>query len=74
MLTFRVREDPLDGGWVAECPDLPGSFAQGDTRDEALRNLSDAVIDIVELRMDEQLAANSTDSDGAEEVRIAVAS
>jgi predicted RNase H-like HicB family nuclease len=73
-LTVRVKEDPLDGGWVAECPDLPGCFAQGDTRDEALYNLSDAVAGIISLRMEQQLSATSRDSDDAEVFKVAVAS
>jgi predicted RNase H-like HicB family nuclease len=74
-LTVRVREDALDGGWVAECTDLPGCFAQGETRGEALYNLSDAVAGIVSLRMEQQLSATSDDSDGtAQELKVAVAS
>jgi predicted RNase H-like HicB family nuclease len=73
-LTVRVKEDPVDGGWIAECPDLPGCFSQGETREEALYNLSDAVAGIVSLRMEQQLSATSHDSDGAEELKVAVAS
>jgi predicted RNase H-like HicB family nuclease len=73
-LTVRVKEDPLDGGWVAECPDLPGCFSQGETRDEALYNLSDAITGIISLRMEQQFSASSHDSDGAEELKVAVAS
>jgi predicted RNase H-like HicB family nuclease len=71
-LTIRVREDPLDGGWVAECLDLPGCFSQGETRDEALHNLSDAVAGIISLRIEQQLSATA-DSD-SEELEVAVAS
>jgi predicted RNase H-like HicB family nuclease len=71
-LTVRVTEDPLDGGWVAECPDLPGCFAQGDTKDEALYNLSDAVAGIVSLRMEQQLSLHSPDD--SEVIKVAVAS
>lgn len=73
-LTVRVREDPLDGGWVAECTDLPGCFSQGDTREEALYNLSDAVAGIVSLRMEQQLSDTPPESGGAEELKVAVAS
>jgi len=73
-LTVRVREDPLDGGWVAECTDLPGCFSQGETKEEALYNLSDAVAGIISLRMEQQLSATSPDPDGAEELKVAVAS
>jgi predicted RNase H-like HicB family nuclease len=73
-LTVRVKEDDLDGGWVAECPELPGCFAQGETRDEALYNLSDAVAGIVSLRMEQQLPDTAPDSDGVEVFKVAVAS
>jgi predicted RNase H-like HicB family nuclease len=73
-LTVRVREDALDGGWVAECPELPGCFSQGETRDEALYNLSDAVAGIISLRMEQQLSATSQSSDDAEGFKVAVAS
>ena len=73
-LTVRVREDHLDGGWVAECPDLPGCFAQGETRDEALYNLSDAVAAIVSLRIEQQLPATSPDKDDEQVFQVAVAS
>jgi predicted RNase H-like HicB family nuclease len=32
-----------DGYWVVECPSLPGCVSQGKTRDEAIRNISDAI-------------------------------
>lgn len=72
-LTVRVKEDTLDGGWVAECPELPGCFAQGETREEALHNLSDAVAGIISLRMEQQLSA-TPDSDTTGELKVAVAS
>ncbi len=32
-----------DGFWVAECPSLPGCVSQGKTREEALRNIREAI-------------------------------
>lgn len=32
-----------DGFWVAEVPSLPGCISQGETRDEALTNIKDAI-------------------------------
>lgn len=32
-----------DGWWVAEVPSLPGCASQGKTRDEALRNIKEAI-------------------------------
>jgi predicted RNase H-like HicB family nuclease len=34
------RED--DGGYVASVPALPGCVSQGDTRDEAIRNITES--------------------------------
>ena len=32
-----------DGYWVAECPSLKGCISQGKTKDEAIRNIRDAI-------------------------------
>jgi predicted RNase H-like HicB family nuclease len=32
-----------DGKWVAECPSLPGCVSQGETRNEAIDNIRDAI-------------------------------
>jgi len=72
--SVRVKEDTLDGGWVAECLDLPGCFSQGDTREEALDNLSDAIGGIISLRMEQQLLATPSESDDDEVFKVAVAS
>ena len=32
-----------DGYWVAECPSLPGCVSQGTTREEAIRNIREAI-------------------------------
>ncbi len=32
-----------DGYWVAECPSLPGCISQGETKEEAIRNIKEAV-------------------------------
>lgn len=72
-LTVRVGPDTLDGGWVAECPELPGCFSQGDTREEALSNLSDAVAGVISLHLEQQLSA-TPDSGTTEEFKVAVAS
>jgi predicted RNase H-like HicB family nuclease len=72
-LTVRVGPDTLDGGWVAECPELPGCFSQGESREEALSNLSDAIAGVISLRLEQQLSA-TPDSTTTEELKVAVAS
>jgi predicted RNase H-like HicB family nuclease len=32
-----------DGFWVAECPSLPGCISQGTTREEAVKNIREAI-------------------------------
>ncbi|OGO65609.1 MAG: hypothetical protein A2Z45_03705 [Chloroflexi bacterium RBG_19FT_COMBO_55_16] len=32
-----------DGYWVAECPSLPGCISQGKTREEAIKNIREAI-------------------------------
>lgn len=32
-----------DGFWVAECPSLPGCISQGETREEAVANIREAI-------------------------------
>jgi predicted RNase H-like HicB family nuclease len=32
-----------DGYWVAECPSLPGCLSQGQTKEEALINIREAI-------------------------------
>jgi predicted RNase H-like HicB family nuclease len=39
-----------DGMFVAECPAIPGCLSQGETRQEALRNLQEAIALCLEVR------------------------
>ena len=32
-----------DGYWVAECPSLPGCVSQGQTREDAIQNIREAI-------------------------------
>jgi predicted RNase H-like HicB family nuclease len=33
-----------DGYWVAECPSLPGCLSQGQTKEEALTSIREAIV------------------------------
>lgn len=39
-----------DGVWVVECPAIPGCVSQGDTREEALANIREAIAACLEVR------------------------
>jgi predicted RNase H-like HicB family nuclease len=43
-----VLEQESDGGYVASVPALPGCVSQGDNRDEAWRNIREAIDPCVE--------------------------
>lgn len=49
--TVRLEEDELDGGWIAECLDFPGCMSQGETKEEALHNIVDAIGAVISVRM-----------------------
>ena len=49
VLLFRDE----DGGSVVECPSLPGCISQGDTREEAIANIKEAIELYVEVLLDE---------------------
>jgi predicted RNase H-like HicB family nuclease len=38
-----ILEREADGGYVASVPVLPGCVSQGNTRDEALKNIEEAI-------------------------------
>ena len=43
-MKFRVIiEQDEDGVFAVHCPNLPGCISQGQTRDEALRNIKEAI-------------------------------
>ena len=43
-MKYRVLIEPdEDGVFVAEVPALPGCISQGQTRDEAIRNIKEAI-------------------------------
>jgi len=43
-----VLERAEEGGFVVSVPDLPGVWTQGDTRDEALANVREAIVGYLE--------------------------
>jgi predicted RNase H-like HicB family nuclease len=39
-----VEEDLEDGGYIVHCPALKGCWSQGDTIEEALKNIKEAIV------------------------------
>jgi predicted RNase H-like HicB family nuclease len=42
-----------DGVWVVECPSIPGCVSQGDTKDQAVENIKEAIELCLEVRAEE---------------------
>lgn len=53
FMTTLDRDE--DGVWVAECPSIPGCVSQGNTRDEALSNIREAIAACLEVRAEHGL-------------------
>lgn len=53
---FKVLLEPdqEEGGYVVSCPALPGCYTQGDTIDEALENIKEAIMLCLEDLMAQQ--------------------
>ncbi len=39
-----------DGVWIVECPAIPGCVSQGQTKDEAVQNIHDAIYQCLQVR------------------------
>jgi predicted RNase H-like HicB family nuclease len=48
FLVTLTRDE--DGVWIAECPAIPGCVSQGETQEESLANVRDAIKLCLEVR------------------------
>ena len=53
-LTISLDRDE-DGIWIAECPSIPGCVSQGPSRDEAVKNIKEAIQLCLEVRAEQGL-------------------
>ncbi len=47
--------------WVAECPSLPGCNSQGDSREQAIENIKDAIKGYIEAMKEDDLPVPTKD-------------
>ncbi len=67
-MKLRVSLEPSDeGGFTATVPSLPGCISEGDTRDEALANIREAI----ELYL-EPVEDDTAGMPNAEQLEVAV--
>lgn len=74
-LRIEVEADQLDGGFIAECPDVPGAIAQGETEKEAVEGLIDAINAVVEVKIErffQSVDLDATEGAGHRRARYAV--
>ena len=51
-MKFNITiERDEDGRYVAECTDLPGCLSEGETLDETMQNISEAIIGCLKSRL-----------------------
>ena len=51
-MKFHITiERDEDGRYVAECTDLPGCLSEGDTLEEAMGNISEAIVGCLKSRL-----------------------
>ena len=55
MIFNITLERDEDGIWIAECPSIPGCVSQGETKDEAIDNVKDAIKLCLEVRAEKGL-------------------
>lgn len=67
-MKIKIILEPSDeGGYTVIVPSLPGCISEGDSREEALRNIKEAI----ELYL-EPIADDQSFSKNAEELEIAI--
>ena len=55
-MKFAVTLDrDEDGVWIAECPSIPGCVSQGESKEDALPNIREAIELCLEVRAEQGL-------------------
>ena len=67
MRQVILMSDP-DGGYVVEVPSLPGCYSQGETVEEALENIREAI----DLHIESMIANNEEVPEDVQIIQLAV--
>lgn len=52
-MSYRIRLLETDEGWSVSCLDLPGCHSQGDSREDSLANIREAIALWLEVEAEE---------------------
>ncbi len=63
-----VLEKEEEGGYSVQCLELPGAISQGETKEEALRNIKEAIELVLEVIKEEAKTLGKTAEISAVEV------
>ncbi|MEA3294171.1 MAG: type II toxin-antitoxin system HicB family antitoxin [Euryarchaeota archaeon] len=67
-----IEEDFEDGGYIIHCPALKGCWSQGDTIEEALENIKEAIVGyLITLNERAMYSVKNTDRTIIKEVAVA---
>ncbi|RPI37347.1 MAG: type II toxin-antitoxin system HicB family antitoxin [Methanoregulaceae archaeon] len=60
-MKYTVVLEPQDeGGFTVQCVEIPGAISQGETREEALANIKEAIELVLEVQREELQKKTST--------------
>ena len=65
-----LEPDREQGGYVVRCPALPGCYSQGDTREEAIDNIREAIEAYIESLKKDNLPIPPTVNPEIASVRV----
>jgi len=56
-MKFHITiERDEDGRYVTECIDLPGCLSEGDSQEEAIENISEAIVGCLKSRLNKTIS------------------
>lgn len=54
-MNFKVvLQEAEEGGYIVSCPALPGCHSQGDSMEQALKNINEAIVGCLESLAEER--------------------
>jgi predicted RNase H-like HicB family nuclease len=60
-MNFKVvLQEAEEGGYIVSCPALPGCHSQGDSTEEALKNIKEAIVGCLDSLAEERTRLLST--------------
>ena len=60
-MNFKVvLQEAEEGGYIVSCPALPGCHSQGDSMEEALKNIKEAIVGCLDSLAEERTRLLST--------------